>query len=226
MSDKTAIIVAGGTGSRAGGGIPKQFRNLAGKPVIYYSIRAFIEEDPMVKVIVVAHRDFLSWSDRFREEFGPQVITVEGGETRLESVANGLAYVTGGYVAIHDAARPLVTPVMIERGWEAAARHGAVVPATPLSDSLRHLSDLDSNAVRRSEYVAVQTPQIFDARLLKSAYDELRSCDEYILKTLTDDASVAELAGHKVSLYDGMPHNLKITLPEDFLIAETLLKLK
>jgi 2-C-methyl-D-erythritol 4-phosphate cytidylyltransferase len=138
----------------------------------------------------------------------------------LESVRNGLMSVPDGeeaLVAVHDAARPLVSPSLIARGWEAAGKYKAAVPVTPMTDSIRRIEGTVSVAVPRKDYVKVQTPQVFDATLLKAAYDKTLTPD------MTDDASVAEAAGSSIYLFEGSPYNMKVTDPLDLAIAATLL---
>lgn len=224
--NKYAVIVAGGEGNRAGGSIPKQFQLLKGVPMLWWSVRAFHEEDPDTKIILVLHPGFLDdWDILFSElPAADREIAVHiscGGRSRLESVRNGLMSVPDGekaLVAVHDAARPLVTPSLIARGWEAAEKYKAAVPVTPMTDSIRRVDGNSSEAVPRKDYVKVQTPQVFDAALLKAAYDEPLTPD------MTDDASVAEAAGSSIFLFEGSPYNLKVTDPLDLVIATTLLE--
>lgn len=223
--NKYAVIVAGGEGNRAGGSIPKQFQLLKGVPMLWWSVRAFYEEDPDTKIILVLHPGFLDdWDILFSElPAADREIAVHvscGGRSRLESVRNGLMSVPDGeeaLVAVHDAARPLVTPSLIARGWEAAGKYRAAVPVTSMTDSIRHVDGNASEAVPRKDYVKVQTPQVFDAALLKAAYDVTLTPD------MTDDASVAEAAGNSIFLFEGSPYNLKVTDPLDLVIATTLL---
>lgn len=222
---KYVVIVAGGSGLRAGSEIPKQFITFGGLPLLWRSVRAFHEEDPEVNIVLVLNRDYLPlWNELYSalpekdREIGISVVT--GGTNRLESVKNGLAAVPDRenvYVAVHDAARPFASGEMIALGWETAVKTGAAVPVIPVTDSLRMLDAEGSRAVDRSRYVAVQTPQVFDARLLRQAYSsELNS-------SMTDDASVVEAYGRKVTLFDGEPTNIKITNPVDLKLAELLL---
>ncbi len=222
--NKYAVIVAGGEGNRAGGSIPKQFQLLKGVPVLWWSVRAFHEEDPSTKIILVLHPGFLDdWDIMFSElPEEDRKIPVHiscGGRSRLESVKNGLMSVPDedALVAVHDAARPLVTPELIARGWEAARRYKAAVPVVPMTDSIRRLDGDASQAVPRKDYVKVQTPQVFDASLLKAAYHQTLGSG------MTDDASVAEAAGHSICLFEGSPYNMKITGPMDLLVAATLM---
>lgn len=224
--NKYAVIVAGGEGNRAGGSIPKQFQLLKGVPMLWWSVRAFHKEDPDTKIILVLHPGFLDdWDILFSGlPAADREIAVHiscGGRSRLESVRNGLMSVPDGekaLVAVHDAARPLVTPSLIARGWEAAEKYKAAVPVTPMTDSIRRVDGNSSEAVPRKDYVKVQTPQVFDAALLKAAYDEPLTPD------MTDDASVAEAAGSSIFLFEGSPYNLKVTDPLDLVIATTLLE--
>ena len=219
--EKYAIIVAGGEGTRLGGGLPKQFRELAGRPVLWWSLKAFHEEDPDVKLRVVLHPGFFDEWDILvnslpeNERIPHEVVC--GGRSRTESVRNGLNSVPASddvLVAIHDAARPLVSVEMISAGWEAALATGGAVPAVPVTDSLRRLTAGGSEAVDRSGYVAVQTPQVFRAGMLKRAYDELSGA------VYSDDATAFEAAGGKVALFQGSPDNVKITNPGDIEAVE------
>lgn len=230
---KYAVIVAGGVGARAGGDIPKQFQNVAGKPMLWRSIKTFREEDEETEIIVVMHPDYIDfWNDFIMSLPGEEVIThtvTAGGSSRLESVKNGLQLIAAEecLVAVHDAARPMVTQKMIADGWETAAKCGACVPVVPVADSLRHLEgkqlffeETKSCSVVRSEFVAVQTPQVFRGELLKMAYNQPLN------EQMTDDASVVEALGHFIALFDGDPRNIKVTNPIDFIIANELLKEK
>ena len=222
---KHAIIVAGGEGTRIGGALPKQFREVNGRPLLWWSLKAFRDEDLYTKIILVLHPDFIEFWDELHGSL-PEVDQIRhtvtpGGSSRTASVKNGMKLVEDSedsLVAIHDAARPLVTVDMIARGWEAAAKNGGAVPAVPVTDSLRHLEGDGSVAVDRSEYVAVQTPQVFQSRLLAEAYD--RNPDA----VYSDDASAFEAAGWLPVLFEGSPQNMKVTNPGDIEIATLLLK--
>ncbi len=239
--DKYAVIVAGGEGTRLGGGLPKQFRELKGRPVLWWSLKAFHDEDPATHLRVVLHPGFFEeWQKLFRalpveEQFPHEVVA--GGTSRTGSVKNGIEAIPASaeaLIAVHDAARPLVSVDMIARGWEAAAKEGGAVPAVAVTDSLRHLSGTSgvdwkknaaygeyykgSEAVDRSEYVAVQTPQVFRADLLKGAYALKPDA------VFSDDASAYEAAGGKPVLFEGSPLNMKVTNPGDLEIASLLLK--
>lgn len=222
---KIAIILAGGEGLRAGGGEPKQFRMLCDKPALWWSLKAFHDEDPMTRLIVVVHPNFIQdWEETIvnmmpEERFEHKIIC--GGKSRWHSVFNALLEVDADdnlYIAVHDGARPLVSVEMIRRGWQCAFDNASAIPAIPLSDSIRRLiSENSSLSVSRKDYVAVQTPQIFKSSILKVAYAQPESPE------FTDDASVVEAFGEHVSLYDGEPDNIKITYPRDLQVAHIIM---
>ena len=229
---KIAVILAGGEGHRAGGDIPKQFRNVGGHPIYQWSLMAFHDEDPGTRIILVCHpgafdlldileeeRAALPENDPFREKIFYELIC--GGRSRRESVMNALMEIDSDkhtLVAVHDSARPLASSAMIARGWETAAAKGSAVPVVPVTDSLRVLdADGTSAAVDRSRFRAVQTPQVFRADIIKESY---AGPDD---ASFTDDASIVQAAGFPIALYDGEPDNMKVTMPSDFLIADTLL---
>lgn len=225
----TAIIVAGGSGKRAGGGVPKQLREVAGRPMLWWSMKAFREFNEAIRLIVVLHPDFYDmWHEQLSrlpeaEQYPHEVVA--GGSTRTESVFNGLKSVTpkshNEFVAVHDAARPMVRPEMIKSGFETCrVELRGVVPVTPLTDSIRRLTaDGESEAANRADFVAVQTPQIFPLDQLVRAYAMASLSDG----GFTDDASVAEAAGMSVGMYAGAASNIKVTYPADFAMAEHLL---
>ena len=216
-----AIIVAGGSGTRFGAGMPKQFLSLKGKPVLMRTIEAF--GDASVDVVVTLPADQMDLWRELCVQYGfvVQHRVVAGGETRWHSVKNALDSIDGiadvDIIAVHDGVRPMVTPELIGRVLEVARRDGAAIPVVPLNDSVRQVSGETSHALDRSSLRAVQTPQAFDARLLMQSYEQP------FAPTFTDDASVVERAGHRVTLVEGDPQNLKITRPMDLALAECLL---
>ncbi len=219
--DTGIIIVAGGSGQRCGGGIPKQFKILGGRPVLALTIDAFVRAVPEARIVVVLPSEWIGfWRDlSARFEIAPHRI-VEGGATRFHSVRNGLSALSGSekIVAVQDAVRPLPSAALIRRTLAAAALHGAAVPVVAPVDSFRETTDgTTSHPVDRSRLRIVQTPQAFRAEVLSKAYEA--SYDE----RFTDDASVVEAAGYDVCLCEGERSNLKITTPEDFAVAEALL---
>lgn len=217
---KYAIIVAGGTGSRMKTAIPKQFLLLSGTPVLLHCLRAFILADPETELIVALPSRYHEDWKRIQAECGPviQHMVVPGGETRFHSVKNGLQAVgNAGLIAIHDAARPLITVEFINRCFESAAKNGNAVPVIPVSDSLRQIDGKQSHPLDRSLIMSVQTPQVFESSQIKNAYSQAYH------ESFTDDATVVEHAGGKIFLVEGLPGNIKITSPIDLRIAETLL---
>ncbi|MDE6339926.1 MAG: 2-C-methyl-D-erythritol 4-phosphate cytidylyltransferase [Muribaculaceae bacterium] len=222
---KYAIIVAGGEGNRAGGVVPKQFQLIHGIPMLWWSVRAFHTEDPFTKIIIVLHPGYFDYWDTLYAELPAADKEIDihiscGGRSRLETVRNGLMSVDEGedsYVAVHDAARPLVTPELISRGWAKMSECEAAIPVVAMTSSLRKLESDGSVAVPRKDYVEVQTPQIFKSDLLKKAYEAPLTQD------MTDDASVAEAIGINVSLFEGWTYNIKVTNNFDIKIAELLM---
>lgn len=220
-----AIIVAGGSGTRFGAPTPKQFVKLDGMPILMRTILAFemaMDSYEHEIVVTLPADQFALWKD-LCEMFGFSVAhrIVPGGKTRWHSVKNALNTLGDGsgidVIAVHDGVRPLASSQLIDRTIEAARRDGAAIPVVSINDSVRQVTDGASHALDRSTLRAVQTPQVFDARLLLDAYSLPYE------PTFTDDASVVERYGHDVTLVDGDPHNLKITRPMDLALAEYLL---
>lgn len=215
-----ALIVAGGKGLRMGGELPKQFLPIGGKPVLMRTLEAFYACDPEIHLILVLPQSQQAF---WRQLCGEHAFTLphvvaDGGGTRFHSVKNGLAYVNApGLVAVHDGVRPFVSQEVIARCYDLAATKKAVVPVTDVVETVRHLAGEGSSTVNRDEYKLVQTPQVFDADLLKQAYEQpYTSC-------FTDDASVVEALGIPVHLTAGNRENIKITTPFDLKIATALL---
>lgn len=219
-----AIIVAGGSGTRFGAELPKQFLELGGKPILMRSIEAFANSGNCpVDVIVTLPSDQMDLWQRLcdRYGFGVPLRVVPGGETRWHSVKHALDSMGDvnevDIIAVHDGVRPMVTADVICRTIAAARRDGAAIPVVALNDSVRQVVGEANHALDRSTLRAVQTPQAFDARLLLDAYSLPYQ------PTFTDDASVVEQLGHPITLVEGDPHNLKITRPMDLALAEYLL---
>ena len=217
----TVIIVAGGTGSRMGTSVPKQFLEIAGKPVILHTIEKFLAFDPDIEIILVINRaykhflDELILNNRLHNEFKIAM----GGETRFHSVKNGLMLIEGDtWVGIHDAVRPLISVKTIRNIYKNAAINGNAVPAIPVKESIREVSDSGSKMVDRSMLKLIQTPQVFRNSVLQKAY-KIDFMPEF-----TDDASVVEKSGVQIHLVDGDTYNIKITTPEDLEIAESFLR--
>ncbi len=218
---KYAIIVAGGTGSRLKGDVPKQFMLLNEKPVIQYSLEAFHSFDPSIQIILVIHPDYLSFWDQLCLQYKISVPhkTAKGGKTRFDSVKNGLKLVADdGLLAIHDAARPVITPDFIGHLFSEAEINGSAMPGINLTDTIRMIDGDTSHQLDRTFLRAMQTPQVFKVSELKRAYSQ-----SYV-PTFTDDASVMQSAGFPLHLTDGRPENIKITNPQDIALAEVLLR--
>lgn len=214
-----ALIVAGGKGERMNAGIPKQFIEINGKPILMHTLGVFHQYDPTIKLVVVlpsVQIDF--WKQLCcKHDFNLPHCIVEGGETRFHSVRNGLNEVkVPAMVAVHDGVRPLVSIGTISRCFEKAIDSKAVIPVIDLVDSIRYVDESGSRACDRAAYKAVQTPQVFDAELLKKAYLQDYS------PLFTDDASVVEALGAPVALVEGNRENIKITTPQDIALATVL----
>lgn len=215
-----AIVVAGGKGTRIRHTLPKQFIELAGKPVLFHTLEAFYRYSPSLNIVLVLPAgDIKTWDDLVaRHHFTIPVTVQTGGETRFQSVKRGLEKITGpGLVAIHDGVRPLVSEDIIGASFRLAAAHGTAVAAVRLKESIRMTDQDTTHAVDRSRFRLIQTPQTFDIDLIKKAYEQREE------SSMTDDASVAERAGHPISLFEGSCENIKITTQEDLVIAEALL---
>ena len=215
------IFVAGGSGTRMGGELPKQFLLLDGRPVLQHTIERFLEAEPAMKVITVLPANhFRTWKDLCAAyAFDCPQTLVAGGLTRFHSVRAALAKVPDGViVSIHDGVRPLPSPALLRRmldRMQAGCR--ALIPVVPVVDTLRS-TDPAAPDPDRSKVVAVQTPQIFRSEDIRNAYGQA-----YDL-SFTDDASVAARKGIPLAFEEGERSNLKITTPEDLVLAEAILR--
>ena len=222
MRERYVIIPAGGTGSRMGAEVPKQMLDLAGVPVLRRTLDLFLGLPFEVHVVISVNQSIRSmWVDYCRKEsLMLRYVLVNGGMTRFHSVKKTMRYIPdGALVAVHDAVRPLLRKEDIIRLYEEGERYPAVVPVVPVTDSMRSVSgDGSSRIVDRNSYCLVQTPQIFHSEVLKKAYDTA------YLPEYTDDASVVERSGVPVHLCQGSRMNIKLTTPEDMIVAEALLK--
>ena len=218
---KYAVIVAGGKGTRMGAAVPKQFLPLHGKPLLCYPIEAFAQAIPGIHLILVLPSDQLrSAQIVLRSYIGNVDVTiVPGGETRYHSVQNGLKEVQDdGVVFVHDGARPLVSGELILRCFMQAMEKGSAIPAVHVTESMRITDDNGSRPVNREHMRIIQTPQTFNTSLILPAFTQ-----DY-QTAFTDEATVVEAYGEKVHLIEGARDNVKVTTPEDMLIAEVLLK--
>ena len=208
---------------------PKQFLLLDGLPVMMHAIRAFHKSTSAPRIIVVIHPSLRDAWPALCEKHAfavPHVVT-DGGETRFQSVKNGLRKIQSTEadlahctIAVHDAARPLVAPALIDKVYAQAEQTGAAALASRSNDSVRLTSgnERKNNAFPRSRVYLMQTPQTFNGAVLCNAYEQPDDA------SLTDDASVVEKSGHPITLVDGDTRNIKITLPGDLRIAEILLR--
>lgn len=226
----TAIVLAAGKGKRMGAKIQKQYLMLKGKPVLYYSLKAF-QDSPLIDEIylVVGAGEEAFCKSEVINKYGIAKVKkiIAGGKERYHSVWNGLQEVGGeGYTFIHDGARPLVDGTIIERALSEVKRYKACVVGMPVKDTIK-ISDKDGMAKRtpdRRNLWMVQTPQVFDNQLIKKAYS-LQMGEPYI--NVTDDAMVVErMLKYPVKLVLGSYENIKITTPEDLEIAEVFLRRK
>ena len=218
-----ALIVAGGKGTRIQSHVPKQYLEVNGLPILMHTINAFFRYDENITVILVLPQDdFSRWTELCHKfQFNKPVILQKGGDTRFQSVKNGLEKIAGGgLVAIHDGVRPLVSEDIIGASFRLAAVHKSAVAAVRLKESIRMTDQDNTKAVDRSRFRLIQTPQTFDVNLITQAYAARED------QSLTDDASVAERAGHVISLFEGSYENIKITTQEDLVIAEALMNRK
>ena len=217
---KYAIIVAGGSGTRMGGMVPKQFLLLNKKPVLYYTIRTFLQAYDDLKIILVLPNAYMNMGQEiintwFNDE---RIRMAQGGDTRFQSVKNGLQLVDGeSIIFVHDGVRCLLSPALIHSCYEEAIKTGSAIPVVVSKDSVRLVTGEGNEVADRNKVMLVQTPQTFHSNILIPAFNV-----DYNDK-FTDEAIVVETSGQKVSLVQGEETNIKITTPLDLLIAENLL---
>ena len=231
--DRYLILVAGGSGTRMGGKLPKQFVELGGKSVLHHTLARFVSAVPDIRVITVLPDAFRQlWTDYcYTHNVICSQKLVSGGITRFHSVKNALEKVPpGALVAVHDGVRPLVSQEMIRRLFDDAGTCQAVVPVVPVVDTLKVLKSgkdagghqvlvpVPGEKADRSRLFAAQTPQIFWSEILKEAYTQPYSTD------FTDDASVVESSGVEIRYPEGEKYNIKLTTPDDMLMAAAMLK--
>jgi len=219
MHKKYAVIVAAGTGSRMGADLPKQYLLLEGKPVLMHTMAKFAVH-PDVTLVLVLHPDMENhWETLCRAHgFAVPHAIVHGGATRFQSVRNAVTFILEReqdpgrcIVAIHDAARPFVSPELIEKSYRATAVFGATTAAVPAVSSIRMGSADQNTALDRTKIWLVQTPQTFAGDLLAEGFKQEES------DAFTDDASVIEKLGHPIHIIEGDHGNIKITYPEDLI---------
>lgn len=213
------LIMAGGKGMRMGGELPKQFIPMYGKPILMHTLELFHRWNPAAELILVLPEAYQSYWEMLCREIGcraPHKIAT-GGDTRFQSVRNGLEYVVEpGLIGVHDGVRPFVSLEVIAACFEAAAETGSAVPAVPMVESVREIRAEGSISVDRECYRLIQTPQVFRSEILLRAYERAD------LPNFTDDASVVEADGGVITLVPGNRENIKITTPFDLKVAEAL----
>lgn len=215
---KFAVIVAAGVGSRMKTAVPKQFILLKGKPVLWYTLNAFLNAYEDLQIIVVLSPEHIAQGKAIAGDSERIQITT-GGPTRFHSVKNGLQLVEpDSIVFVHDAVRCLITPALIQRCYEQAVANGSAIPAIQATDTIRVDNGNGTQMVDRNKVYLIQTPQTFHSNILKEAFDQPYS------PTFTDEATVVEATGKRIHLAEGENTNMKITFPVDLVIAEALLK--
>jgi 2-C-methyl-D-erythritol 4-phosphate cytidylyltransferase len=215
----TVIITAGGIGKRMGDNLPKQFLSLNEKPILLHTLEKFHKYDASIQLILTLPSD---WKMYWQELLTTHKITIphliiDGGKERYHSIKNALKCCEGDFIAVHDGVRPLVSDDTIKRCFDAVQQFGQVIPVIPLKESIRKLNAAQSQAVPRSSYVLVQTPQCFTKDAIKKAYS-LPFHDK-----ITDDASLIEEAGYHIHCVEGNEENIKITSKMDLLLAKGLM---
>ena len=216
----SAVVAAGGTGTRMGEN--KLLMDLCGMPVLAHTLLALEKCEMIDEIVISAHKDSVLEYSQLAKKYGIKKLksVVTGGENRSISVFKGISAVSENcrFVAIHDGARPFITNEEIEKVISKAFYTGAATASVPVKDTIKQIADDKITAtIERATLVQVQTPQVFHAKALRAAYEQPFS------STFTDDASVMEAAGHKVTLVEGERENIKITTPSDMLIAEAII---
>jgi 2-C-methyl-D-erythritol 4-phosphate cytidylyltransferase len=217
---KTAIIVAGGTGQRMGTTLPKQFLAIEGKSILLHTIDQFISAFSDINFVIVLPADYIHEGENIIASSGlsQSFLFVAGGDTRFQSVKNGLAQADpASIVFVHDAVRCLLTPDLIQRCYQQAVEKGSAIPAVSSTDTVRIIEGTKHHVVDRANVMMIQTPQTFNAAILKKAFEQPYQ------PSFTDEANVLEASGKEVYLIEGEHENIKITRPLDLAIAEYIL---
>jgi 2-C-methyl-D-erythritol 4-phosphate cytidylyltransferase len=200
--------------------IPKQFLELDHLPVILHSINSFLKFDPSIQLVIALPENYFSYWDDLCEKYSFTWAhsLAKGGETRFHTVKKALTLIPDDrIVAIHDAVRPLVSIDTIERGFRDALTFGNAIPVIPVNESIRWSEGKKNQTVDREHLRIIQTPQVFEASLIKRAYNRMTG------DSFTDDASVLEAMGETIHLFDGNCENIKITYADDLVIAQALI---
>lgn len=221
QTKKFAVIVAGGKGVRMGSALPKQFLPLLDKPMLHYSISAFVNAFPDIELVLVLPHHQLSYGQIVLQSFpeGLDITIIAGGETRFHSVQNGLQVVEdNSIVFVHDGARPLISADLVQRCYTQALEKGSAIPAIPVAESMRIQENEHSKPVNRDHLRIIQTPQTFRSDIILPAFKQQYQ------PAFTDEATVVEAHGTEIFLINGEQNNIKVTTPGDMVIAEVLLK--
>lgn len=219
----SVIILAGGKGKRMMSKVSKQFIKIKDKPIIYYTLKKFIENKNIDQIVLVLPKDEIEYCKKeILQKYSLKVDKiVEGGTERQDSVYNALKSINNAdIVLIHDGARPIISDKLIDEGIRYAKIYGAAAPGVMPKDTIKikNKENFSINTPNRNTLVAIQTPQVFK-------YDNILKCHEKVRESgdaVTDDTMVVEKYGYKVYLYDGEYTNIKITTPDDIMLAERL----
>ena len=213
------IVVAGGSGTRMGADLPKQFIELEGKPILMHTLDTLQEIDPEMQLILVLPESQMDFWEELcgKHNWAVPHLLANGGATRFLSVKSGLEQATGALVGVHDGVRPFVSKEMVERCFSEAEKSKAVVPVVPIVQSLRKVGAVGNSAVDRNDFRAVQTPQCFQTQVLKDAFAKADRTD------YSDDATVVEAFGVPISLVEGDQQNIKVTTPFDLQLARLII---
>ncbi len=217
---KFAIIVAGGTGARMQSVVPKQFILLKEKPLLYYTLKAFLDAYDDMQIILVLPESHVSAGQEVIDAYFnyDRIQIAIGGRERFHSVQNGLALVDEeSIVMVHDAVRCLITKTLIQRCYDAVLSHGSAIPVVQCRDSIRQVDEDENRAINRSTLRLVQTPQAFYSKIILPAFKI-----DY-KEWFTDEAAVTEAFGLKLNLVEGEEENIKVTHPIDLIVAEVIL---
>jgi 2-C-methyl-D-erythritol 4-phosphate cytidylyltransferase len=218
-SKKIAIIVAGGTGQRMGSVVPKQFLEIEGKSILLHTIDQFVNAFDDISLVVVLPEGYIEEGKKLLNNRTKNTIQfIAGGETRFESVKNGLTAVKEKCIVfVHDAVRCLLTPALIQRCYQQAVENGSAIPAVSSTDTVRIMENETHHLFDREKVMLIQTPQTFQSEVILTAFNQAYQ------PNFTDEANVVEASGQPVFLVDGEFENIKITRPLDLAIATYVL---
>ena len=218
-SNKIAIIVAGGTGQRMGSVVPKQFLEIEGKSILLHTIDQFVNAFDDISLVVVLPDGYIEEGKKLLKNRTKNPIQfIAGGETRFQSVKNGLTVVKEkSIVFVHDAVRCLLTPALVQRCYQQAVENGSAIPAVSSTDTVRIMENEKHHLFDREKVMLIQTPQTFQSEIILAAFDQVYQ------PNFTDEANVVEASGQPVFLVDGEFENIKITRPLDLAIATYVL---